>query len=103
MKLLFIGDIVGRVGRQAVREYLPSLKQKYKPQITIANGENAAGGKGITESIYKELLQSGIDILTMANHTWDNHDIFKSIDNQDKMIRQVHDHDSTATTRHGTT
>lgn len=103
MKLLFIGDIVGRVGRQAVREYLPSLKQKYKPQITIANGENAAGGKGITESIYKELLQSGIDILTMGNHTWDNRDIFEFIDNQDKMIRPANYPDNNATPGKGMT
>lgn len=87
MKILFIGDIVGRVGRKAVSAYLPALKQKYKPQLTIANAENAAGGKGITEKIYKELLEAGIDLMTMGNHTWDNRDIYQFIDSQEKLIR----------------
>ncbi len=60
MKLLFIGDIVGSPGREMVTEYLPKLKEKYRPQVTIVNGENAAGGKGITEKIYKQFLQLGI-------------------------------------------
>lgn len=87
MKILFIGDIVGSVGLKAVADYLPQLKQIYKPQLTIANAENAAGGKGITEKIYKDLLQSGIDLMTMGNHTWDNRDIYNFIDGQDKLIR----------------
>ena len=53
MKLLFIGDVVGSPGREMVKEYLPKLKEKYRPHITIINGENAAGGKGITEKIYQ--------------------------------------------------
>lgn len=103
MKILFIGDIVGRIGRETVREYLPLLKKKYKPQLTIANGENAAGGKGITESNYKELLQSGIDIITMGNHTWDNRDIFEFIDGQDKMIRPANYPDNEVTPGKGIT
>lgn len=87
MKLLFIGDIVGQIGRDAVRTYLPKLKEKYKPQLTIANAENAAHGKGITEKIYKELLQCGIDMMTMGNHVWDNADIFNFIDDAPKLIR----------------
>ena len=59
MKLLFIGDVVGSPGRDMVKEYLPKLKEKYRPQITIINGENAAGGRGITEKIYREFLGVG--------------------------------------------
>lgn len=103
MKILFIGDIVGRVGRKAISDYLPALKKKYKPQITIANGENAAGGKGITESIFKELMQSGIDIITMGNHTWDNRNIYEFIDHQDKLIRPANYPDNTATPGKGMT
>lgn len=87
MKLLFIGDIVGQIGRDTLKMYLPKLKEKYKPQLTIANAENAAHGKGLTEKIYKELLQCGIDMMTMGNHVWDNADIFNFIDNASKLIR----------------
>lgn len=87
MKVLFIGDVVGSIGRETVHDYLPMLKQKYKPQVTIVNGENAAGGRGITEKIYKQFLQDGADVITMGNHTWDNQDIFEFIDDAKKMIR----------------
>lgn len=87
MKLLFIGDIVGPLGREKLNEWLPKLKDKYKPQVTIANGENAADGRGITEKIYKEILQSGVDLITMGNHTWDKREIFEFIDDAKKLIR----------------
>lgn len=84
MKLLFIGDVVGSMGREMVHDYLPKLKKMYKPQVTILNGENAAAGRGITEKIYKGFLQDGVDIVTMGNHTWDNRDIFEFIDDAKK-------------------
>lgn len=87
MKILFIGDIVGEIGRKTVAYYLPQLKKIYRPQLTIANAENSANGKGITQKIYKELLQYGIDILTMGNHIWDNRDIFNFIQEANKLIR----------------
>src|SRR5690625_7736466 len=87
MKILFLGDVVGAPGRKMVREYLPKLKEKYKPNLTIINGENSAGGKGITEKIYKQLLESGADVITMGNHTWDKKDIFDFIDDAKNMIR----------------
>src|SRR5690625_5724847 len=71
MKILFIGDVVGSPGRSMIEEYLPKLKSKYKPNLTIVNGENAASGKGITESIYKQFLGWGAQVITMGNHTWD--------------------------------
>lgn len=64
MKILFIGDIVGSVGREVVRENLPKLKEQYQIDLVIGNGENAAHGKGITKKIYRQLLSYGIDIIT---------------------------------------
>ena len=87
MKFLFIGDIVGSPGRNMVEEYLPRLKRRYQPTVTIMNGENAAHGKGITEKIYKQLLQAGAQVITMGNHTWDNKNIFEFIDEAKMMIR----------------
>ena len=87
MRILFIGDIVGSIGRDQLKTYLPQLKQKYQPQLTIVNGENAAAGKGITEKIYKQFLEWGADYLTMGNHTFDKRDIFDFIDSADKMVR----------------
>ncbi|SDB89291.1 hypothetical protein SAMN05421734_102237 [Pelagirhabdus alkalitolerans] len=87
MRILFIGDIVGSIGRDQLEHYLPKLKQKYQPQLTIVNGENAAAGKGITEKIYKQLLASGADFLTMGNHTFDKKEIFDFIDDAKKMVR----------------
>lgn len=88
MKVLFVGDVVGSIGRKMLLESLPTLKAKYRPQLTIVNGENAAAGRGITEKIYKEFLQAGVDLITMGNHTWDNRDIFEFIGNEKiKMIR----------------
>ena len=87
MRLIFVGDVVGSLGREMVHEYLPKIKKIYKPQVTILNGENAASGRGITEKIYKGFLQDGVDVVTMGNHTWDNREIFEFIDDAKKMIR----------------
>lgn len=87
MRVLFIGDIVGAIGREMLHTYLPKLKKKYHPQVTIANGENAAGGRGITEKIYKQFLQDGVDVVTLGNHAWDNRDVFNFIGTAKKMIR----------------
>ena len=87
MRVLFIGDVVGAMGREMITEYLPRLKKKFRPQVTIVNGENAAAGRGITEKIYKKFLQDGVDVVTMGNHTWDNRDIFEFIDQAKKMVR----------------
>jgi metallophosphoesterase (TIGR00282 family) len=89
MNLLFIGDIVGRAGRRAVRKLLPKLNQEYQIDLIIANAENSAGGFGITEKVASELFDYGIDCLTMGNHTWDNKNIFKFIDDQNKIIRPL--------------
>lgn len=87
MRILFIGDVVGRPGRKAVGEILPSLYEKYRPDLVIANGENAAGGNGITEEVAAELFSEGIDFLTMGNHVWDQKDVFNFIDYEERIIR----------------
>lgn len=87
INVLFIGDIVGSTGRKALKASLPELKSKYNPHIIIANGENAASGRGITSAIANEFFNWGIHGITMGNHTWDNKDIFEFIDDEPRMVR----------------
>ncbi|HLS34729.1 MAG TPA: TIGR00282 family metallophosphoesterase [Bacillota bacterium] len=87
MKILFIGDVYGSPGRSMLEQYLPTLKEKYKPNIVIVNGENAAGGRGITEKIYKQFLSLGVHVVTMGNHTWDQREIFEFVDDANFLIR----------------
>ncbi|AOM83119.1 TIGR00282 family metallophosphoesterase [Salisediminibacterium beveridgei] len=89
MKILFIGDVVGSPGRGALKEYLPKLKSKYRPDVTIVNAENSASGKGLTKKIYHELITTGADLLTMGNHMWDKKEIFDFIDDVDNLARPV--------------
>ncbi len=90
MNILFLGDIVGRAGRNAVRDRLPTLQAKYHPEYIIANGENAAAGFGITRSVYDELIYDlNINILTSGNHIWDKKEIFKDFPSMDKLLRPV--------------
>lgn len=88
MKILFIGDVSGKIGQQMVKDYLPRLRQRYKPQAVIVNGENAAAnGRGITEEIFKNFLSQGVDCVTMGNHTWANYEIYDFIEETDRLIR----------------
>lgn len=87
MNILFIGDIVGNPGRDAIRIFLKGLKDEYQVNVTIANAENAAGGKGLTKEVATELYAAGIDFLTMGNHVWDQRSIMKFIDDEPRLIR----------------
>jgi 2',3'-cyclic-nucleotide 2'-phosphodiesterase len=87
MRILFIGDVVGAPGRDMVKEYLPKLKEKYRPTITIINGENAASGKGINEKIYRQFLEMGAQVVTLGNHAWDKKEIFDFIDQAKYLVR----------------
>lgn len=88
MRILFIGDVVGDRGVQMIQTYLPQLKRDLKPQATIVNGENSTPvGRGISQKIYKQLLASGADVVTMGNHTWDNKKIYDFIDDTTKLVR----------------
>ncbi len=71
MRILFVGDVVGRSGRTVVTERLPGLVRDWKLDFVVVNGENAAGGFGITEAIYRELIDAGADAITLGNHAWD--------------------------------
>lgn len=89
MRLLFLGDIVGRSGRTAVIAELPKLRDRYKLDFVIANGENAAGGFGITESIYQEFIDAGVDVVTTGNHVWDQREALVFIERYDRLLRPV--------------
>jgi metallophosphoesterase (TIGR00282 family) len=89
MKALFIGDIVGKVGRSAVKALLPRLIDKYKTDIVIANGENIAGGFGLTEALVTELYKAGVHIITTGNHVWDKKEFLNYISKDNRVIRPV--------------
>lgn len=86
-RVLFIGDIIGRPGRVAVGITLPELKRQYKPQLVIANGENLAGGLGITRETAEEVFTYGVDVLTTGNHVWDRKEILEYIDLDNRILR----------------
>ncbi|MDI6854862.1 MAG: TIGR00282 family metallophosphoesterase [Deltaproteobacteria bacterium] len=87
MHILFIGDIVGSPGRRAVEELLPKLVDRYLIDLVVANGENAAGGIGITPQVAEMLLNSGIDLLTSGNHIWKHKEILSYLDDTDRLLR----------------
>jgi hypothetical protein len=87
MKILFIGDIVGKPGRRAVRELLPSLVAAHDVDLVIANCENAAAGFGVTREIVEELFDAHIDVLTSGNHVWDKKEVMEFIDDYESLIR----------------
>jgi hypothetical protein len=87
MNLLFIGDIVARTGRDLVRRLLRPLVEHYSIDVVLANGENAAGGAGITREITTELLNAGIDVLTSGNHIWDKREVLGFIDAEPRLLR----------------
>jgi len=89
MRLIFLGDVVGRSGRKAVLEELPRLRARYEPDLVVVNGENAAGGFGITEAIFKELLAAGADVVTLGNHSWDQKEALDFIGNQPALLRPM--------------
>jgi metallophosphoesterase (TIGR00282 family) len=93
VRILFIGDIFGRPGRTIVHERLPELQKQYSVELTVANGENAAGGFGITPQIAEELFELGIDVITTGNHVWDKREIIDYMNsangNEASLARRV--------------
>ncbi|MEJ6400407.1 TIGR00282 family metallophosphoesterase [Nicoliella lavandulae] len=88
MRLLFVGDTVGKIGVEMLQEYLPKLKKDLKPQITIVNGENStAVGRGISYKIYKQIMNAGADVITLGNHAWNNAEIVDFINDTPNLIR----------------
>jgi metallophosphoesterase (TIGR00282 family) len=89
MKILFIGDIVGNPGREAVKILLPGLKREHALDFVIANAENAAGGSGITPRVADELFDAGVDVITSGDHVWKKREIFEIIDRDSRILRPV--------------
>ncbi|MCP8940151.1 TIGR00282 family metallophosphoesterase [Alsobacter sp. SYSU M60028] len=87
MRLLFLGDVVGRPGRNAVVRRLPGLREAWKLDCVVINGENAAGGFGITEAICDELIEAGADVVTLGNHSFDQREALVFIERQPRLIR----------------
>jgi hypothetical protein len=87
MRLLFLGDVVGRPGRNAVMQMLPRLRQEWLLDCVVVNGENAAGGFGITETICDELLEAGADAVTLGNHSFDQREALVFIERQPRLLR----------------
>ena len=89
MRFLFLGDVVGRPGREAVTGRLPKLRERWKLDFVAVNGENAAGGFGITEAIYNELCDAGADAITLGNHAWDQREALVFIERAPKLVRPL--------------
>lgn len=87
MKILFIGDIVGQPGRACAARHLPALREKYQPDVVLANAENAAAGLGVTPQLLKELHKTGIDGFTLGNHAWRRPELIKGIGGLDYVVR----------------
>lgn len=87
MRILMIGDVIGKPGRRAIRHLVPDLRQEYQIDLVIANGENTAGGFGITVETAYELLESGVDVLTSGNHIWDQKEIVPHLDEGLPLLR----------------
>ena len=87
MRILFIGDVVGRTGRTAITDHLPGMIKDWSLDLVIVNGENSAGGFGITEAIYQELLDAGADAITLGNHAWDQREALVFIERAPRLIR----------------
>ncbi|HWI52535.1 MAG TPA: TIGR00282 family metallophosphoesterase [Symbiobacteriaceae bacterium] len=89
MRILFFGDVVGRPGRDVLRERMHPLRKKLGADVVIVNGENAAAGAGITPQICRELFDAGVDVITLGNHAWDKREIATYIDEEPRLIRPI--------------
>ena len=89
MRILFFGDIVGKNGRNAIKRNLGLLKSKFRADLVIANGENATHGKGLIENHYNELIEAGIDIITLGNHYLSKSEITEYIQHANRLVRPL--------------
>jgi len=89
MKVLFLGDVVGRAGRKAIAAHLPGLRKELSLDCVVCNAENMAGGFGITPATVQDLYDSGVDIITLGNHSFDNPQGISVIENDEKILRPV--------------
>jgi len=89
VKLLFIGDIVGQPGRRAVKELVPKLRERHALDFVIANGENSAGGSGITPKIAEEIFSAGVDVITTGDHLWDQKEVMELLEKEKRFLRPL--------------
>lgn len=89
VRILFIGDVVGRPGRNLLRRRLTELRREVLADLVIANGENAAGGVGLTPAVARELVSLGVDVITLGNHTWDKRELAPEIDQLPQVVRPL--------------
>jgi metallophosphoesterase (TIGR00282 family) len=87
MRLLFIGDVVGKPGREAVAAAIPDLRAERMPDLVVANGENVAGGVGVTEETAGELFAAGVDVITLGNHSYRHREVYSYLDSEARIVR----------------
>ena len=87
VSILFVGDVVGGIGRRTLLALLPALRERHRPDFVVVNAENAAGGIGITPKIADELFSAGIDAITLGNHTYRHREIYAYLDHEDRIVR----------------
>jgi metallophosphoesterase (TIGR00282 family) len=87
MKLLFVGDVVGKLGRQTLAALLPGLRERHAPDFVVVNGENAAGGVGITRRTANELFETGADAITLGNHAYRHTEVYEYLDTEARIVR----------------
>jgi metallophosphoesterase (TIGR00282 family) len=87
INILFIGDVVGGLGKRTLLALLPDLRERHAPDFVVVNGENAAGGIGITPKIAQEMLRAGVDVITLGNHTYRHREVYAYLDEEDRIIR----------------
>src|SRR5579859_7970391 len=85
--ILFVGDVVGGLGKRTLLALLPVLRERFAPDFVVVNGENAAGGVGITPKIAREMLAAGVDVITLGNHTYRHREIYPYLDEQERILR----------------
>ena len=87
ISILFVGDVVGGLGKRTLLALLPGLRDRYAPDFVVVNGENAAGGVGITPKIAREMLGAGVDVITLGNHTYRHKEVFPYLDEEERILR----------------
>jgi hypothetical protein len=87
LRILFVGDVVGGLGRRTLLALLPGLRERLSPDFVVVNAENVAGGAGITSKIARELLAAGVDVITLGNHTYRHREVYRYLDEEERILR----------------
>jgi 2',3'-cyclic-nucleotide 2'-phosphodiesterase len=87
VKVLFVGDVVGGIGRRTLAALLPGIRERHEPDFVVVNGENAAGGVGITERTARDILETGADLITLGNHAYRHANVYEFLDREERIVR----------------